>query len=412
MNELYWRIRGYYLLELSGASPQWALNALSENEVLFWNVEWIDSFTVRICIPRNRLQKAKQCIVRAMCDMTVIGETGAARLLKQALHRPILMLLSVFALFAAFWLPRYVMFYQVVGNETVPSEVIIRAMEEIGVGFWKLGTDIKPQWVKDRVLNKISDLEWLTVTQNGCRAQVIVRERDHMPQTQSRKGFAHVIAARSGIITSQSVLAGQALCKVGDTVVQGDVLVSGLVDLERTWLLQRAQAEIYARTWHNLQTVTPSICLTKQYTGEKKTVLWLEIGEKRIKIFGNSGISMVSCDKMIERKKLVLPGGLELPVSWIKESYMNYETSETQIPEEMLYDMLQEHTRQRTLQKMVAGQILNESWKSSYDGACMRMTGVLECHEMIAASIEAQLDQGGIANDGENRERGENGADH
>lgn len=121
---------------------------------------------------------------------------------------------------------------------------------------------------------------------------------------------------------------------------------------------------------------------------------------------------MVSCDKMSKRNKLILPGGLELPVIWIEETYLAYETSETQLPEEMQYELLQDYVRQHVMQKMVAGQILNESWKCNYDGACLRLTGVLECHEMIAATVDARLDQGGIANDGENRERGENGADH
>lgn len=412
MNELYWKIRGYYVLELTGASPQWALNDLTRGGISFWKVCWIDSFTVRICVARNRLRQAKKHILHAMCEVSVIEEIGTLRVIRNALQRPVLLVMVAITLVAAFWVPRYVLFYQVVGNETVSSEEILRAMEEIGVGFWKLGTDIKPQWVKDRVLNQIPDLEWLTITQNGCRAQVIVRERTHMPETPSRKGYANVIATRDGVITSQSVLAGQPLHKVGDTVAEGDVLVSGLVDLERTYLLQRAQAEIYARTWRKTQAVTPSVCLTKQYTGEKKTVLWLEFGEKRIKIFGNSGISMASCDKMSERNKLVLPGGLELPVSWIKETYLVYEASETRLSEEIQYKILQDYVREHAAQGMVAGQILNESWEIDCDDACLRLTGVLECHEMIAATVDARLDQGGIANDGENRERGENGADH
>lgn len=412
MNELFWRIRGYYLVELTGASPQWALNELTKNEVPFREVCWNDSFTVSVCVPENSLQLAQKCTTRAMCELSILDHVGARIALRSALHRPVLLVMIALTIMAAYLLPRYVFFYQVVGNDTVPDELILRTMDELGVGFGTLGTKIKPQWVKDRVLNKLPDLEWLTVTQNGCRAQVVVRERKHLPETLSRKGYANVVATQSGLITNLSVLAGQPMIKVGDTVVQGDILVSGLVDLERTFLLQRAQAEIYARTWRKTETITPMICYTKQYTGEKQTVVWLEIGDQRIKIFGNSGISVGSCDKMVKRKDLVLPGGLKLPVTWVEESYISYIPVEMQLSETILSDMLQENVRQHTIQNMVAGQILNESWQSVCDDTCLRLTGILECHEMIAASVEARWEQGGIGNDRENYQRGENGADH
>ena len=175
-----------------------------------------------------------------------------------------------------------------------------------------MAPDIRPQWIKDHLLNTLTDLQWITVTQNGCLAQVVVRERPETPETEDRRQLSHVVAARDGVIVSQSILAGQALCKVGDTVQAGQRLVSGIVDLDWTYAVENAKAEIYAYTHRTGTVVTPDSGYIKEATGETVRCLWLEVGKCRIKIFGNSGILEASCDKMWERQPLTLPGGYEL----------------------------------------------------------------------------------------------------
>ena len=249
MNRLIWFLKGFLTLRITGASPQWMMNRLAEKGIAFWDVCWLDPFTLRLCVFKKDREKAERCAAKAMCDCILEEEKSFSESVSGLKKRPLLIISALIAIIIITVLPQYVLFYQVVGNETVETEAILRALDEIGVGFAVRGTQIKPQWIKDHVLNMIPDLEWITVTQNGCRAQVIVRERTHRPATKTRKGLANVIATQSGIITEQSVYAGQPLYKEGDTVNKGDVLVSGLVDLERTYAVERAKAEIYARTW-------------------------------------------------------------------------------------------------------------------------------------------------------------------
>lgn len=412
MNKWIWFLRGFFTVKLSGATPQWALNRLGENRIPFWSVQWQDDFTVIISIPRSYLSRAKQSIEQAMCQIISHKEIGFPTLFQKALHRPVLLLFVFLALLTIGLLPQYVLFYQVIGNENVPKEEIIRALDDIGISFGIYGPDINPEKIGNQVLKRIPELQWITVNQNGCRAQVIVRERPQIPETYPRKGLANIIASRSGIITEQSVMAGQAIHQVGDTVLEGDLLVSGMVDLERTCTVEHARAEIYARTWRDSETVIPETHLKKTYTGKKETTVWLCIGEKRMKIFGNSGISPWNCDKITDKKPLQLPGGLTFPILIEIETAYFYEPQPETMPAEEAAGILQTYTELSADKAMIAGQILQRQHRLDTANGCHRLNSVLECHEMIAKTVEMQWNTGGESRDRTNGKRRESGTDH
>lgn len=73
-------------------------------------------------------------------------------------------------------IPKFVFFYDVVGNETVPEAQILRELQNLGVGFGTYGPS-HVRRAENRMLLQIPKLQWLTVQQSGMRACVVVRER-------------------------------------------------------------------------------------------------------------------------------------------------------------------------------------------------------------------------------------------
>lgn len=384
-------LRGYWIMKIMGASPDWALNELAARRIPFWNLQWTDPMTVQICVFQRDLEEVRRVSQGAMCQAEPVLQIG----LKASTHgifRPVLLVGIVAALLLITVVPRYLLFFQVTGEETVPKAQIMQALEILDVKVGMCGPDVKPQWIKNHILQMLPQLQWITVTQNGCVAQVVVRERPETPQVIRRKGFANVVAARGGLIVSQSVLAGQPLKQVGDIVTEGELLVSGVVDLERVYSLQYAQAEIFARTWYKETVVTPAEVAEKTYGEESFRCVWLEFGKERIKIFGNSGISTVSCDKMISRKLLTLPGGYTLPVGVLVETYRPYSLrSAVQDKEQVRKDLL-EHICERILSQAQAGELLESVAVLRQSGGTYIVSAQLECREMIARTAEAKLE--------------------
>ena len=399
MLKLIYFLRGYVILEFCGASPEWVLNRLTTAKVAFWDVQWIDSLTLRVKVFRNREATACALAEAAMCDSKVISSCGIYQSVEGFFRRPILLAMVFLCIMSILLLPCFVFFFEVHGNETIPEQLILRELEQAGVRFGIFGPGIYPRRVKDHMIEALPKLQWVTVEQHGCRAMIVVRERDEIPQTETKKGFANVIASQSGIITKQSVYTGQPQFQVGDTVLKGEILVSGVIDLERTYLIERANAEVFARTWRKIPVCLPCSYTEKvDYNGHAQCI-WLILGKRRIKIFGNSGISYGSCDKMINTRELTLPRGLSLPVSLEIETFSFYEDTEQKMEIETAKSLLAQYAESFAAEQMRAGEILREEYDlREQDGIyCLEVT--LECHEMIAEVVEAKWKKEEFVND-------------
>ena len=76
MWRLIWFLQGYVQAELRGASPEWALERLSNARVAFLRVQRIDDFTIALLILRKDVLKAEAAAQKAMCELAVVQEIG------------------------------------------------------------------------------------------------------------------------------------------------------------------------------------------------------------------------------------------------------------------------------------------------------------------------------------------------
>ena len=388
MNRLWYFLRGYWDVELKGASPDWALNCMTQQRIPFWNIRRPDSFTVLVSVFPRDIPAVKTQAEKSMCQVEDAASQGLSELLRGLWSRPVLWLGLLTGLLMIFLLPKFVLFYTVEGNERVPTEMILRGLDTLGIGVGVYGPSVHNQWVEDHMLNLVEGLERISINQSGCKAQVLVRERPETPQIMDRKGFSNIVADRAAIILEQNVWTGQSLKHPGDVVVEGELLVSGVVDLERTFLLTRAQAEIFGQTWREYDAVTPECCAGKSMIHETTTTVWIEVGKRRIKIFGNSGISTAACDKMISRKILSLPGGHKLPVSVLTEICILWDNDVEQILDVDAQALLAASVSETAYGQMKAGQVLKRRQTLSAEENLWTMHVWLECREMIARTVE------------------------
>lgn len=390
MNRIYWYFRGYIRITISGASIDWAVNRITASRIPFWGLERSDDFTLHLCVFVKDIEKVRSAVSAAMCEIITQEGQGLWEVIGGIFHRPIFLIGIAISVFTVLFCQNFLLFFDVTGNKTINDTQIIREVEKLGIGFGTYGPSVKPKWIKDHILNTMPKLQWITVTQNGCTAQIVVRERPERPEVSDRKGYANVVAQRDGQITEISVLAGQPVVQPGDLVLEGELLVSGVVDLERIFSVVHAQAEIYAKTWREKTIVTPQKCLYQEQTDGSKMRVWLEIGKNRIKLFGNSGISDTACDKMISRRFLTLSEDLQLPVSLLVETMTPCVVSELSVDTSSAQAELEAYVVESVQKELVAGEIVSHQLHTAKDKGCHVLQAEFECREMIARTVEGK----------------------
>ncbi len=375
--------RGTLRIAIMGAYPQSCLNQMAAMRIQFWDIIQRDPLCIEVTTYRVYLKKSRVAAQRTMCEIRQLDQRGLSVKFKGLQRRPVLLfgLLAVFAL--TLWSQQYLWTIEVQGNETVASQEILRTLSELGVyAGTKLDT-VDPQRLENRMLDRMPMLSWFTINANSTRATVLVKERLALPDIVETREPTNVVASQTGVIESMEVYDGEPQVEPGQTVVQGQLLVSGLTTPFRTTVLHHAMAEIYARTWRTAEIISPEKIQCKKLTEQTDTVWRLVVGNKLMKICGDSGISTAGCDKMITSYPLMLPGGITLPIALERTTCRYYTTEETKPDAAVLQERLMSEYTRRIRGEMVAGQILTADGTLSEGDGYWRLWAVCECTEQI-----------------------------
>ena len=314
-------LRGQVLVRVESAFPERVLNLCAARDLGFWDLQW-ESETAFTCrLSRADFRELRRAAGKLECSVTPLRRSGAPYTLHRLLSRPAL---AAGAVAVGLWLVLgsfFIWEFTIEGNETLPDEVILRALEEQGVGIGSFGLSLDGEDLRNRILLELPELVWLTVNVSGCRASVQVRERVPVPETVDRKALSNLVARRAGLVLEIHAFSG-VKCVV---VEEGQILISGVEDTENFGARTTAGlGEVKGRTWHTLTAKLPLTVQKKVYAGEK-TGYSLIFGKKRVKFFGNSSIEGRNYDKITKRMKLSFLG-VPLPVTVEQEKWQFFET--------------------------------------------------------------------------------------
>lgn len=313
-------LQGSQLVQIQCACPERVLNLLGAKGILFWDLQWESEICLRLRMLLEQGPALEEIAGQTGAEMTVLRRRGIP-VLWGRFHRRYVLLAG----FAVFWLllfggNLFIWEFRVSGNETVPTETVLRALENYGITVGSPGLEIDQEDMRNHVLLELKDVVWLAVNVKGCVAQVQVVERVR-GQAVVEDRLTNVVARCPGLVTRVEALGGQAMVLPGATVTQGQLLISGAVDLDNGGLRwQRGMGRVWARTWYELTAQVPLTVSEKGAPVSSRTRYALDIGKKRIKFYGKGSTLGADCDKIIRYHPVTLLWGLRLPITVVSET--------------------------------------------------------------------------------------------
>ena len=323
------RLRGQVRVRAECAFPERVLNLCGAQDLAFWDLEW-ESPTAFTCrLSRRDWKRLREAGKNLDCTFDLVGLEGAPYFLLRFRHRQALLMGLVGCALGLFLGSFFIWEFQVEGNETVPTERILRALEKNGVRLGTFGLSLDGEDIRNHVLLDVPELSWIAVNVSGCRAEVQVRERTVPPAMVDRREPCNLVARRAGLVKKVQTIGGVACVVPGSAVTEGQILISGVEDTDTVGARVLAGlGKVEARTWYGLTASMPLMALEKQYTGKEKTGVSLIFGSRRIKFFSNSSIDGAEYDKINSRYPLNLLG-VPLPVTVVVEKWRFYEAVPT-----------------------------------------------------------------------------------
>ena len=319
-------LQGSQLVQIQCACPERVLNLLGAKGILFWDLQWESEICLRLRMLLEQGPALEEIAGQTGAEMTVLRRRGIP-VLWGRFHRRYVLLAG----FAVFWLllfggNLFIWEFRVSGNETVPTETVLRALENYGITVGSPGLEIDQEDMRNHVLLEIPELSWVAVNVSGCRANVEVRERRTAPKPLDRKIPCNLVARRDGLVLRVQALGGVPQVLKGMSVTEGQLLISGVEDTGTFGTRFTAGlGSVEGRTWYTLTANVPLTGAEKRYTGREKRLHSVIFGSRRIKFFANSSIDSGQCDKITERTP-VRVCGIPLPITWETETLRFYET--------------------------------------------------------------------------------------
>ena len=375
--------RGCLEIRITGAEPEKFLNTLAEENIHFWALKREDALHYRLCIYNLRREQAEQAAVRNFCTMEILRTVGIREWLKRMKKRPILSVGLPLAILCGIFLQNIVLAIDIDGNQDLHEEEILHSLEELGIGIGSPMWNMDQQRTKNQMLNLLPRLSWIGVNQNGCKLKVSVTERRLAHTDRPPYPAGNLVAVRDGVLTDVIVTEGMRLCAPGDTVRKGQVLVSGFEDYGLILKGVCAEGEIYGQTWHTGTVAAPAETAKKVYTGREWRSYSLVIGRKRINLLGNSRISGVTCDKMVDTMELKLPD-YRFPVRIEKETCREYQTDKIPIPADQAKSALTSAWETQVAQEMIAGKTESTETSFTESGGLYVLQAESVCRELLS----------------------------
>ena len=280
------RLRGELRVVARGPFPERLMNVCAQNGISFWALEWRDGHTLSMTVRQEDRKQLWKLAERGGCTVETEGSRGLPAFLARFRTRYAFLAGFALSLAAVCILSSFVLTIQVTGNETVPTGVILSELRRLGVRPGAYGPALERRQIAEEALLSLDELfdmgyEAIFVGSGAGLPGFLVQVREAVqpPELTKEEGHYHVVSKADGIVTRVETMDGEAAVKEGDTVTEGEILISGTVSMEPPmysdqpvrYYQTHARGRVEARTWRTLTASIPLTAQVKAYTGEEKS---------------------------------------------------------------------------------------------------------------------------------------------
>ena len=393
-------LRGYVRVRVESAWPERILNLCAARGIELREPKWTSASELCFAVPRRDFRAFKRALVNTDARWNLERKAGAPYFLARFRRRYALLagLIACIALLIVNSL--FIWDFEVSGNDTVPDEKILRVLAENGVRRGTFVHSFRSQDLCNHALLDLPELSWLTVNVRGCRAYVVVREREQPPEIINHRSPTNIVSKRAALVTRVLALDGCAMVQKDAIVQKGQLLISGVAEISdvmqpsASTRFLAGKGEVWGRTWHELSVKIPLTYEAKCYTGAEKHEYALLWGEKRLKFQKDSSNIGVNCDKIIHQTKWRLFGTIALPVTWETETYLPYETQAFTRTREQAETMGRSVLNQQLAALLgETGSVTSTQFTTKQQGQMLTVTMSAECLEQIGEEVPISMNE-------------------
>lgn len=333
-------IFGHVSLLVQGETLEKFLNMAAGRGIYLWDITRIGKDKMLVKVRLSSVKPLRHIARSTKSRFKINSREGIPFGVQRMKRRKTMVLGAVFFIIVLYMLSSFVWFIDVEGNQKISDQKILSAARQAGLArgsfIWNVDTAAVEQAIKD----KLPIVSWAGVTIKGTKADIKIVEKK-MPDSDTNQQPAHIVAKKAGLVKEILVLSGQPAVKEGDTVVAGQILISGEIIPEVTEEISQpnntleeapdtavlpqyvhAKGMVRARVWYEGYGECPLIETGKRPSGRQVQQVCMKIAGKEIILKGPKSVPFKNYQTEQEIKRLPLWRNIAVPVEFINIKYL------------------------------------------------------------------------------------------
>ena len=238
-------MKGWVRMKVEGLGAEKMLNALWQKRIPLRAVRRSKKRGLVLSVPQRYEQQVKALAEEKGFAVTLLSG-GMRQLLYGMKKRWALAAGLVLGMALAVSSLQFIWLVEVEDAGRYTGEVRLFLQEE-GIGPGVAKSRIEPAALQEKLLWRLPEVKWVWVRQEGVRLHIRLEEGI---AAEKGEGAMDVVARMDGVLERLTVFSGTALCREGDAVREGQVLIAGWEeDREGRKVPVQASGEAMARVW-------------------------------------------------------------------------------------------------------------------------------------------------------------------
>lgn len=286
LNKFFHFVKGYVILTVTGFNVERFLYICAKRGVEIWDISKKDD--LQLAMSAEDFLKIRTAVRKTRVRVHIKKKMGLPIIFKKYKKRYFMFLGCILFLLTICISSQFIWKVEINGTENADVTEIKNILKESGisVGAFK-GKALPSKEIKNRLINGVDNISWAWVYLKGTKAVCEIYE-DIIPVKALEDGTpCDIIAARDGIIKRVIAKNGIKKAVAGETVVTGDILISGALpdDLGNIGCVVEASGIVEAYTWHEKTDTYKLYSETAIPTGRTKAYSKLNILKKQFNLF-------------------------------------------------------------------------------------------------------------------------------
>lgn len=380
---------GYAKFTATGKFPERLLNLTLKNGIRLWGMRSdSNSLTAYVSAKEYTLLRpfAKRCGLILRCTK----KGGLPFIISQYKIRSGLIVGAILYITISIILSGFIWNININTGDNINEYELRAELRSLGLYEGAKISEINIHDIEQQATIDMDNIAWISINITGTLVNVEISPRIDK-KSAAEKTPSNIIAKSDGVITGIDAGEGKPSVKIGEAVVKGQILVSGILEYDvGGFKLKHSDAKIYAQTKKTLSVSVPineEIYKKSDKNSYKKSlsVLWCSFP---ISIFGTPD-GLTATQVTHENIELF---GTQIPIKITTENYNTYEKTEIKRSEKQARTLAENKIAVLEAFSLNNIKSYTKKYTQKISDGNLILTGTYNCVEDIAVQQEIKID--------------------